>query len=281
MPPIGPLVGTAALKQRIVSCYNDIIKERGFFYGIYSQIQRELLRQNILCYRSFIWRTVQTFNSCGNIFRERRGRQSQISCNENILEIIENCMQQNDEATAKSIKSRLRRRGYNVSVATINRMRTKLGWTLKTTQYCQMIRHGNKPKRLQWATDNLNDSFENVIWSDETSVWLEKHLKRSYRKKGSNIHRKPRPKHPLKVHVWAGISKRGKTQVCIFKGTMDANLYIDILRKTLLPFISEKFQNGHRFMQDNDPKHTSRVAKSFYEANNINWWKTPAGKLEI
>ena len=31
----------------------------------------------------------------------------------------------------------------------------------------------------------------------------------------------------------------------------------------------------HRLMQDNDPKHTSRAAKSFFAMNNINWWPTP------
>ena len=29
-------------------------------------------------------------------------------------------------------------------------------------------------------------------------------------------------------------------------------------------------------MQDNDPKHTFLLARSFYVNNNINWWKTPA-----
>ena len=28
-------------------------------------------------------------------------------------------------------------------------------------------------------------------------------------------------------------------------------------------------------MQDNDPKHCSRIARQFFEDNNINWWKTP------
>ena len=28
-------------------------------------------------------------------------------------------------------------------------------------------------------------------------------------------------------------------------------------------------------MQDNDPKHTSRVAQNFLLDNGINWWKTP------
>ena len=43
-----------------------------------------------------------------------------------------------------------------------------------------------------------------------------------------------------------------------------------------MPFLNEKFPNEeHFFMQDNDPKHVSRTAQQFYEAQNINWWKTP------
>ena len=62
-----------------------------------------------------------------------------------------------------------------------------------------------------------------------------------------------RPKHPPKVHVWAGISLCGPTKICIFDGIMDAPLFVDILDSTLVPFITEKYAGGHRFMQDNDP----------------------------
>jgi transposase len=58
---------------------------------------------------------------------------------------------------------------------------------------------------------------------------------------------------------------------------MAAPLYCEILKHTLLPFIEEKFPhpNTHRFKQDNDPKHTSRVAQQFFTAHNVNWWRTP------
>ena len=85
-----------------------------------------------------------------------------------------------------------------------------------------------------------------------------------------------RAKHPVKVHLWAGISLRGATGICIFDGIMNALLYIDILDQTLLPYIQEVYPEKHRFMQDNDPKHTSRAAAAFMEEHGVTWWKTPA-----
>ena len=68
---------------------------------------------------------------------------------------------------------------------------------------------------------------------------------------------------------------KGSTGICIFSGIMKAPLYVEILEKTLLPFLHEVFPHGHRFMQDNDPKHTSRRAQAFFEDNDVCWWKTP------
>ena len=54
---------------------------------------------------------------------------------------------------------------------------------------------------------------------------------------------------------------------------MDKELYVEVLDKTLVPYL-QKFDEN-RFMQDNDPKHTSRYVQEFIERSEINWWKTP------
>ena len=115
---------------------------------------------------------------------------------------------------------------------------------------------------------NPNDKFDNVVWSDETTVQLEIHRRFCYRKDGEKPRPKPCPKHPIKVH---GISKKGATTVCIFEGIMAAPLYCKILKRALLP---QKFPPPctHRYIQDNDPKHTSRPAQNFYSQSGINWW---------
>ena len=80
-----------------------------------------------------------------------------------------------------------------------------------------------------------------------------------------------KPKYPLKVHVWGGISKRGPTELIIFEGIMDVEFYVtQILANGLLPFVRQAFPDGYRFQQDNDPKHTSRRACQFMESPDLN-----------
>ena len=89
------------------------------------------------------------------------------------------------------------------------------------------------------------------------------------------------PKHHTKLHIWAGISKKGSTSVCIFDGIMDRYLYMDSLKTTLFPFVRSTFPDHHRLMADNDPKHTSKGAIQFLEDNNIYWWCTPAKSPDL
>ena len=190
-----------------------------------------------------------------------------------LLQLVEDTTRDDDETTATQLQVIFAARNVYVSLATIVRNREQLGWTYRGSVYCQLIRQVNK----DWARAHIHDTFDNVIWTDETTVQIETHRRFCYRKEGEKPRPKPRPKHPVKVHVWAGISRKGATRVCIFEGIMVSSLYCEILRKTLLPFINEKFHPPcvHRLMQDNDPKHTSRETQNFFARQNVNWWRTP------
>ena len=256
-------------KQRILS-----LRWRG--YRISEIVEYLILEDGISSTRQGVRQFLKRYESTKCIAR-KPGSGIPPKLSPNLQKLIEDAMKLDDETTATQLQAMLASQNIYVSLATIVRNRVQLGWTYRGSAYCQLIREPNKQKRLEWATDHLHDNFDNVIWTDETTVQIETHKRFCYHKEGQKPRPKPRPKHPVKVHVWGGISKVGATEVCIFEGTMNATLYCDILEKTLLPFIKDKFHPPimHRFMQDNDPKHTSRAAQDFFNENNVNWWKTP------
>ena len=254
-------------------------KQRILFYHsnglLPSQIVSALKVEDIHTTRQTVARFSRRFQTIAR--KEGSGRPSKITAR--VKQLVDCAMREDDETTATQLHKLLTLHGISISFSTIIRCRSMLGWTFRGSKYCQLIRRQNKIKRFLWACDNyqeaVSNGFSDVIWTDETTVQLESHRRHSFRKKGEPATLKPRPKHPVKVHVWAGISRKGPTSVAIFEGIMDAEFYISILQKHLLPFIRHKLPDGHKLMQDNDPKHTSRAAKGFFEKESINWWKTP------
>ena len=69
-----------------------------------------------------------------------------------------------------------------------------------------------------------------------------------------------KPRHSPKINFWAGVSRRVATKVVIFRGTMTATHYVDILETGIHPFLARYFPVEHRFQQDYDPKYNSRFA---------------------
>ena len=53
-----------------------------------------------------------------------------------------------------------------------------------------------------------------------------------------------------------------------------AYMYVDILEIGLKHFFLSNVIRNARFMQENDPKHTSTLVKAWLEKEEINWWKT-------
>ncbi|KAK3104743.1 hypothetical protein FSP39_009085 [Pinctada imbricata] len=194
------------------------------------------------------------------------------------IQFIDQQMKHDPETTAADL-TRLLRQRFNVLVSssTIKRARNTLGWRCSKPKYCQMIRDANKPKRLAFATRCLRnrDNFDDCIFTDETTVKINTTARKRFYKIGEEVNAVPKPKHPLQVHVWAGISRRGATGAYTFTGNMDSAYYQEILRSKLVPFVNNTFPDSHRFVQDNDPKHVSHSTKNFMTANGINHWETP------
>ena len=120
-----------------------------------------------------------------------------------------------------------------------------------------MICEANEKKRLKWAKKNKDISFKDVIYTDETTVQLEMD-RQTWCYKRTEAEIQAQAQALVKVHVWAGTSYRGHTTLCIFEGKMNAPLFISTLKKSLVLSIRDVYPDGHRFVQDNDPKHCSK-----------------------
>jgi len=117
-----------------------------------------------------------------------------------------------------------------------------------------------------------------VIWSDETKVnrlvsdgrqWV-------WKKAGAPLtaqHVSPTVKFGGgNVMIWGCMTVHGVGLMCRIEGKMNSSLYEEILRDELQGTVD--FYGMDRgdliFQQDNDPKHRSKLAQTWFEDNNIN-----------
>ena len=91
-------------------------------------------------------------------------------------------------------------------------------WVVVCTRLGPMISDKNNAKRTAFAQMCLdtNDTFDNVIWTEESSVQLTRHSQTMRVQIGKERVLKPAAKHTVKVHVWVGITKRGVTNTYVY-----------------------------------------------------------------
>ena len=86
-------------------------------------------------------------------------------------------------------------------------------------------------------------------------------------------------KHPPKIHVWAGISKRGATKIVMFRGIMMAIRYSDILSASLVPFLKENYP--HIICIKTTILNILVSMFNVFCGNRIQWWKSPAESPDL
>lgn len=178
--------------------YSEYTKKRILFYKSKGHraptITKLLEKEGIVVSRRGVDAFLDRVEQTGTIARRPgSGRPSKLSGE--VKRIVEGTMRENDETTVKEARAKLREAGHDLSLSTTLRCRRELGWTVRGSAYCQMIREPNKAKRLTWATENLREAetgFLDVIFTNETSIQMESHRRFCCRKKGEALKNKPR-----------------------------------------------------------------------------------------
>ena len=154
-------------------------------------IAKVLEEEGIKVSRFGVHKFLVTYRETGSVQRRSgSGRLSKVTMQ--VKELVEEQMQKDDETTAYQLHHLLVENGIEISLKTVLRCCTTLGWTFRGSAYCQLIRDANKVKRLQWSEEHKDDNFDDVIWTDEATVQLETHRRFCCRKIGQAPKPKPR-----------------------------------------------------------------------------------------
>jgi hypothetical protein len=134
-----------------------------------------------------------------------------------------------------------------------------------------------------------SDDWARVIFSDETKInrmgsdgrlWC-------YRKRGERPTKRTcqaTVKHGGgNTMVWGCMTMQGVGNMCNIDGTMYSEDYVAILDSNLLPtaIAHNLRRGGFIFQQDNDPKHTSKLAKDWFQDHRVTVLDWPANSPDL
>jgi len=86
----------------------------------------------------------------------------------------------------------------------------------------------------------------------------------------------------LGLNVWCGLSLRGPTGPFFFEGTVTGQVYLDMLRTSILPAIHTLFGNGQfYFQQDGAPLHFHRDVTAYLNEKLPGQWIGQRGAGEF
>ena len=176
------MVFTTYKRLRILHCYFEGHKP--------SAISRNLDAENLTASKQGIAKFLKKYEETGSIAKHPgSGRPSKVTAA--VKSLVEKRMKLDDETPAHPLHVLLKSKGFDLSLRTILRCRTTLGWTFHGRAYCQLVRNVNKQKRLEWERENVQLDWGNVVWTDKCTMQLEAHLRFCCQKHGERPRNKP------------------------------------------------------------------------------------------
>ena len=226
--------------------------------------------------RSTIYYNLEKLKKTGNTAHKKRsGRPKKITpeCSKALGQYV----RRNLAISSRTLANKLLLKGINVSYVTVLRHLAHLGYDKKRPLATPMLTTKHKEKRIEWAQKHIND-WNRTLFTDETSFWLFRNTIEYWYKDIRPV--RPIPKDRTRINAWGGFCIKGKTSLFCFRDIMTGQFYVDIIRKHL-PEANKMLGKKWRLQQDNDPKHTSRVAKEFLQNNVSTVMDWPANSPDL
>ena len=135
-----------------------------------------------------------------------------------------------------------------------------------------------KENRVQWCLDNQNTDWTKVIFTDEAYFQAFRNKLMMWGKTRPQV---SEPKWKPKVLVWGGIGWRGSTCLKVAEGTVNSEVYQEILSECLIETANIHYPDGYILQQDNATAHTSKSTREFFKTHNIKVLKWPANSPDL
>lgn len=178
----------------------------------------------------------------------------------------------------RQVQKILARKGVEVSLKTIERRLQSAGYGWRSTTLKPFLKPEHCTRRLEWAKENFERDWSNVVFTDESSFWAWVPTRRAWSLRGQPFIQRS-VKHPVKVHVWGCFCTQGFGVLHVFSGILNAERMLQIYKKALLKSTKKWFgeENDDWILQeDNDPKHRSRLCSQWKEENGITVLQWPS-----
>lgn len=165
----------------------------------------------------------------------------------------------------------------DISVQTVRRRLNESDLHGRATQKKPLLTNKHVKQRLEFGLKHQSwtvDDWKRVLWSDETKINKMGSDGRSWtwKKTGEALkpkHVKQTVKHDAYIMAWGCFNSTGVGNIHVVEGIMNARMYIRIISTHMIPSASRLFESEYIFQQDNDPKHTARVVKEYFERKKI------------
>jgi transposase len=197
--------------------------------------------------------------------------------------IIKRLSLTNRRATAKdiAIKQLPLYTEKKLSVSLVKDRLKSAGLPARVARKKPKLTEANRKKRYEWAKTHKDwtvDDWKKVIFSDESPFQLFQDGGKIYvrRRVGEELLDecvRPTVKHGGgTIQVWGCFSWFGAGPLYRITDTLTGVKYRQILKSNMAPYLKEIEQKSGLeviFQHDNDPKHTSKVAKKYLENKSI------------
>ena len=181
--------------------------------------------------------------------------------------------------------------GVNVTSRTIRNRLLAAGLAARRPHKKPLLTKAMRTARLKWAREHATwtvADWNNVIFSDESKFNLHGSDGAQYvrRRSGEEYHPACMTttfKHPEGQMIWGCISSRGVGRLHFVNGTVNADVYINILTTKLLPTIREQYGDVHGciFQDDSAPCHRARKVKEFLVSSHVSCLPWPGNSPDL